>query len=117
MLPNLHQSPLLVAAACHPVCASESIRATAPGSCDDLLTPTALTLLLQPVLFHRLGLESNAGFTAEAAERVGSHSPRPRIQTVGPQGAMRQAQALIKKALPQINVFFRQMPMIEAGRQ
>jgi hypothetical protein len=52
----------------------------------------------------------------EAAELVSGHAPRTRIQTVGPESAMREALALIKKELPRANVFFWLMPVIEAGR-
>lgn len=52
----------------------------------------------------------------EAAELVSGHSPRTRIQTVGPESAMREVLALIKHELPRANVFFWLMPVIEAGR-
>ena len=52
----------------------------------------------------------------EAAELVSGHSPRTRIQTVGPESAMREILAMIKRELPRANVFFWLMPVIEAGR-
>ena len=69
------------------------------------------------------------GFTASVAEGHGSvvqlvepgelvagHSPRTQIRTVGPEENMRAVLALIKRELPQANVFYWLVPVIEMGR-
>ena len=70
-----------------------------------------------------------AGFTAthvdghgsavrlvEARELVRGHAPRIQIQTVGSEEAMRAALALIRHELPQANVFYWLLPVLESGR-
>ena len=69
------------------------------------------------------------GFTASVAEGHGSvvqlvepgelvagHSPRTQIRMVGPEERLRAVLALIKAELPQANVFFWLVPVIEMGR-
>ena len=69
------------------------------------------------------------GFTASVAEGHGSvvqlvepgelvagHSPRTQIRMVGPEERLRAVLALIKADLPQANVFFWLVPVIEMGR-
>lgn len=92
-----------------------------------LLMPDDVAQHVEDLLLSRPDLV--VGFTAspaeghgsavslvEAAELVSGHSPRTRIQTVGPESAMREVLALIKRALPRANVFFWLMPVIESGR-
>lgn len=52
----------------------------------------------------------------EAAELVSGHSPRTQIRTVGSEESMRAVLALIKAELPQANVFYWLVPVIEVGR-
>lgn len=52
----------------------------------------------------------------EDAELVAGHAPRTIIRTVGPEATKRDVLALIKRELPQANVFFWITPVIEAGR-
>jgi len=52
----------------------------------------------------------------EAAELVSGHSPRTQIRTVGSEESMRAVLALIKAELPQANVFYWLVPVIEMGR-
>lgn len=52
----------------------------------------------------------------EAAELVRGHTPRIQIQTVGDEADMRAALALIKSKLPQANVFYWLLPVIEVAR-
>lgn len=52
----------------------------------------------------------------EAAELVRGHAPRVQIQTVGEEADMRAALAMIKSKLPQANVFYWLLPVIELGR-
>jgi len=93
----------------------------------NLLMPDDVAQHVEDLLLSRPDLV--VGFTAsqaeghgsvvslvEAAELVSGHSPRTRIQTVGPESAMREVLALIKHELPRANVFFWLMPVIEAGR-
>ncbi len=69
------------------------------------------------------------GFTATQAEGHGSvvplvapselvsgHSPRTQIRLLGPEENMRAALALIKAELPNANIFFWLVPVIEMGR-
>lgn len=93
----------------------------------NLLMPDDVAQHIEDLLLSRPDLIG--GFTAspaeghgsavslvEPAELVSGHSPRTRIQTVGPESAMRDVLALIKKELPRANVYFWLMPVIEAGR-
>ena len=52
----------------------------------------------------------------EPGELVAGHSPRTQIRTVGPEENMRAVLALIKRELPQANVFYWLVPVIEMGR-
>ena len=52
----------------------------------------------------------------EPSELVSGHSPRTRIQTVGPEIAMREVLSMIKRELPRANVYYWLIPVIEAGR-
>ena len=52
----------------------------------------------------------------EPGELVAGHSPRTQIRTVGPEEKMRAVLALIKRELPQANVFYWLVPVIEMGR-
>ncbi len=52
----------------------------------------------------------------EPGELVAGHSPRTLIQTAGPEDAMREVLALIRRELPRANVFFWLVPVIEMGR-
>ena len=52
----------------------------------------------------------------EAAELVSGHSPRTQIRTVGSEDDMRAVLALIKASLPDANIFFWLVPVIEMGR-
>lgn len=52
----------------------------------------------------------------EPAELVSGHSPRTQIRTVGSEESMRAVLALIKAELPQANVFYWLVPVIEVGR-
>ena len=92
-----------------------------------LLMPDHVAQHVEDLLLSRPDLI--AGFTAspaeghgsvvslvEAAELVSGHSPRTRIQTVGPEAALREVLAVIKGALPRANVYFWLTPVIDAGR-
>lgn len=52
----------------------------------------------------------------EPGEQVSGHSPRTRIQTAGPEEAMRMVLALIKADLPRANIYFWLLPIIDMGR-
>jgi hypothetical protein len=52
----------------------------------------------------------------EPGELVSGHSPRTRIQTAGPEEAMRAVLTAIKTELPRANVFFWLTPIIDMGR-
>ena len=52
----------------------------------------------------------------EPAELVSGHSPRIQIQTVGDENRMRDVLVLIKARLPQANIFYWLLPVIELGR-
>lgn len=52
----------------------------------------------------------------EAAELVSGHSPRTQIRTVGSEDDMRAVLALIKESLPEANIFYWMVPVIEMGR-
>jgi hypothetical protein len=52
----------------------------------------------------------------EAAELVSGHAPRTVIRTVGPEADKREMLALIKQELPQANIFFWLVPVIDKGR-
>jgi hypothetical protein len=52
----------------------------------------------------------------DAAELVSGHSPRTQIRMVGPEDRLRQVLALIKEQLPQANIFFWLVPVIDMGR-
>lgn len=69
------------------------------------------------------------GFTASQAEGRGSvvrlvapselvsgHSPRTQIRTLGPEDEMRAVLAMIKAELPNANIFFWLVPVIEMGQ-
>ncbi len=91
-----------------------------------LLMPDDVARHVEDLLLARPDLV--AGFTAspaeghgsavnlvEPAELVSGHAPRTRLQTVGPETAMREVLALIKRELPRARVFFWLMPVIAAG--
>ena len=50
------------------------------------------------------------------SELVSGHSPRSQIRMVGTEENMRQVLALIKATLPNADVFFWLIPVIEMGR-
>ena len=50
----------------------------------------------------------------EDAERVAGHTPRTVIRAVGPEAAMREVLALLKREMPNANVFYWLLPIIEA---
>jgi hypothetical protein len=50
------------------------------------------------------------------AELVAGHAPRAVIRTVGPEAAKREVLALIKREMPNANVFYWLIPIIEAKR-
>lgn len=52
----------------------------------------------------------------EDAELVAGHAPRTVIRTVGPEVDKRQVLALIKQKLPNANVFYWLVPVIDQGR-
>lgn len=52
----------------------------------------------------------------EAGELVAGHSPRTQIRMVGPEENMRAVLALLKAELPNANVFYWLVPVIEMGR-
>ncbi|KXB30671.1 hypothetical protein AT959_07995 [Dechloromonas denitrificans] len=52
----------------------------------------------------------------EDAELVAGHAPRTVIRTVGPEADKREVLALIKQKLPNANVFFWLVPVIDKGR-
>ncbi|MGB7503666.1 MAG: DUF3240 family protein [Azonexus sp.] len=52
----------------------------------------------------------------EPGELVSGHSPRTQIRMVGPEERLRAVLALIKADLPQANVFYWLVPVIEMGR-
>ncbi len=52
----------------------------------------------------------------ETAELVAGHAPRTLIRTLGDEATMRQVLALVKQAMPQANIFFWMIPVIEAGK-
>jgi hypothetical protein len=93
----------------------------------NLLMPDDVAQHVEDLLLSRPDLV--VGFTAspaeghgsavnlvEPAELVSGHSPRTRIQTVGPEFAMREVLSMIKRELPRANVYYWLMPVIEAGR-
>ncbi len=70
-----------------------------------------------------------AGFTAihvdghgsvvrlvKADELVRGHSPRVQIQSVGEEAAMREVVSLLRRDLPQANIFYWLLPVLELGR-
>ena len=52
----------------------------------------------------------------EAAELVSGRSPRTQIRTVGSEEDMRSVLALVKASLPDANIFYWMVPVIEMGR-
>jgi len=52
----------------------------------------------------------------EDAELVAGHAPRTVIRTVGPEATKRQVLALIKEKMPNANVFYWLVPIIDMGR-
>lgn len=52
----------------------------------------------------------------EASELVTGHSPRKLIRTVGNETAMRNLMADIRAQLPQANIYYWLVPVIEVGR-
>lgn len=52
----------------------------------------------------------------EAAELVSGRSPRTQIRTVGSEEEMRALLALVKASLPDANMFYWLVPVIEMGR-
>ena len=52
----------------------------------------------------------------EPGELVSGHSPRTRIQTVGPEESMRTVLSLLKTELGSANIFYWLIPAIEVGR-
>jgi len=52
----------------------------------------------------------------EPAEQVSGHAPRTVIRTVGPEADKREMLALIKQELPQANIFYWLVPVIDKGR-
>ena len=52
----------------------------------------------------------------EAAELVSGRSPRTQIRTVGSEEDMRAVLALVKASLPDANIFYWMVPVIEMGR-
>ena len=52
----------------------------------------------------------------EDAQLVAGHAPRTVIRTVGPEADKRAVMALIKQKLPNANIFFWLLPVIEIGR-
>lgn len=52
----------------------------------------------------------------EPSELVRGHAPRVQIQTVGEEQLMRDVLLLIKSELPQANLFYWLLPVIELGR-
>lgn len=70
-----------------------------------------------------------AGFTAiqvdghgsvvrlvRADELVRGHSPRVQIQSVGDEVAMRKVVSLLRSEMPQANIFYWLVPVLELGR-
>ena len=52
----------------------------------------------------------------EDAELVAGHAPRTVIRVVGPEAQMRQILALLKQSMPNANIFFWLVPIIDKGR-
>lgn len=52
----------------------------------------------------------------EASELVRGHVPRVQIQSVGAETSMRAVIDLIRSTLPQANIFYWLLPVIEVGR-
>lgn len=52
----------------------------------------------------------------EDAELVAGHAPRTVIRTVGPEADKREVLALIKQKLPNTNIFYWLVPVIDKGR-
>ena len=52
----------------------------------------------------------------EDAELVAGHAPRTVIRTVGPEAAKREVLTLIKQNMPNANIFFWLVPVIDMGR-
>lgn len=52
----------------------------------------------------------------EDAELVAGHAPRTVIRTVGPEAAGREVLALLKQKMPNANLFYWLVPVIDMGR-
>jgi len=52
----------------------------------------------------------------EASERVRGHAPRVQVQSVGREDAMHEVLALLRRELPQANIYYWLLPVSEAGR-
>ncbi|MBS1138714.1 MAG: hypothetical protein H6R13_167 [Proteobacteria bacterium] len=88
---------------------------------DDVAQHVEDLLLSRPDLVPGFTASSAEGHGAviplvEDTELVAGHAPRTVIRTVGPEEAKREVLAMIKRELPNANVFFWIMPVIEAGR-
>lgn len=88
---------------------------------DDVAQHVGDLLLSRPDLVPGFTASSAEGHGAviplvEDTELVAGHAPRTVIRTVGPEEAKREVLAMIKRELPNANIFFWIMPVIEAGR-
>jgi hypothetical protein len=92
-----------------------------------LVMPDDIAQHVEDLLLSRPDLVP--GFTASRAEGHGSvitlvepgelvagHSPRTQIQTAGTEPAMRAILAMIKAELPQANLFYWLVPVVDMGR-
>lgn len=93
----------------------------------NLILPVDITETVEDLLLARPDLVR--GFTTSDADGHGSlvplvetrelvtgHSPRRIVRTVGSETAMRSVLAEIRAAMPQANVYYWLVPVIEAGR-
>ncbi len=92
-----------------------------------LIMPDNVAQHVEDLLLSRPDLVP--GFTVTAAEGHGSvvplvadaelvagHAPRCVIRTVGPEATKREVLALIKEKMPNANIFFWLVPVIDMGR-
>lgn len=92
-----------------------------------LIMPNNLAQHVEDLLLSRPDLVP--GFTVNAAEGHGSvipliedgelvagHAPRTVMRTVGPEADKRAVLALIKQKLPNTNIFYWLVPVIDKGR-
>ena len=92
-----------------------------------LIMPNDVAQLVEDLLLNHPELVR--GFTAsqaeghgvvipllEDAELVAGHAPRTVIRTVGPEADKRAVLALLKQKLPNANIFYWLVPIIDMGR-